>query len=85
MVGFTRLPPALAAVTSLTELRLGARQPFRLGARGLAALRQLPRLATLVLPPMASREDERRVESLQRERPQLQVSRGGTRQHQTCC
>ncbi|PRW33096.1 Solute carrier family 35 member F6 [Chlorella sorokiniana] len=53
VVGFRRLPPTLAAVTSLTELRLGSTRPFRLGKSGLAALQQLPRLAMLALPPLS--------------------------------
>lgn len=83
VVGFSRLPPALAAVTSLTELRLGSTQPsFRLGKRGLEALLHLPALATLTLPPLSD-HDERRLEQLQQARPRLRVSRGRPRWHRS--
>ena len=81
VVGFSRLPPALAAVTSLTELRLGSTQPpFRLGMRGLEALLHLPDLATLALPPLSA-HDERRLGQLQQANPQLHISRGRSGRH----
>lgn len=78
VVGFSRLPPALSAVTSLTELRLGNAQllTFQLGEEGLVALQQLPTLARLALPPLSD-EDQHRVAQLRRDRPQLLVQIGG--------
>ncbi len=87
VVGFSRVPPALAAATSLTELRLGSTlyTTFQVGKRGVATLQQLPRLAMLRLPPLSD-EDRRRVQRLLRDRPQLRAFIGkALRQHQTCC
>lgn len=87
VVGFSRVPPALAAATSLTELRMGSTlyTTFQVGKRGVATLQQLPRLAMLRLPPLSD-EDRRRVQRLLRDRPQLRAFIGkALRQHQTCC
>ena len=85
VVGFSRLPRALSTLTSLTELRLGNSQPstFYVGMHGMHVLRQLPKLATLALPPLLA-EDQRRVEQLGRER-QLLVQIGRAGGHTTVC
>lgn len=86
MTGFTGVPPTLAAVTSLRDLRFGSMRPgpFHLGKRGLAALQQLSKLTSLVLPPLSDK-DRARVEQLRRDSPQLQVVVNRLRGHRTCC